>query len=217
MQFIVDKVKPPSEYYTSQRNNKYYPFLTCYPTSMASSIYYILKSEGKTKQDIGIGLTDPNEQIEDHITMDTLKPTMIDYMIRVGGSWTRSYTNKPWIVAVVEEKEFDDMMKKLGYDAKFNSSATFDYICSFLKKTNIPQVIFGEFGPVMKKSTVRDHVNCVIGFDDNTGEVICNDPYGNALTDYTDYNGCAVKYPWEKIFCLDKKKKTGWLMEITKK
>ena len=55
----------PETYYLSQRDNALHPTLTCFPTSVAMVITYILQQHYLDKTIIGI----PNDmQIEDYIT-----------------------------------------------------------------------------------------------------------------------------------------------------
>jgi len=211
--FIITGV-PKEEYYHIQTNNKLYPYITCFPTSVAMAIDYILTIEGKTPASIGID----EPQIEDYLTKMESTSSIKAWMIKTLGSWATGYLSKSWLVGAVEEKAFDDLMNKIGYDGKFTTELSYGALCKQLKDTNLPQVICGDFSSV---SQVGGHINCAIGFDFDNKMVITSDPYGYAFhPGYTDPNnsmlGCGVKYSWNQFF-MRNKNGNGWGLLINKK
>lgn len=217
-EFIVNQVDP-KEYFHVQTNNKYNPFVTCFPTSVAMPIDYILTILGKTAKDLGID----EEQIEDYLTKMAKKPSLVKWMLNNLGSWTRSYTEKAWLVGKVEEKNFDELMNKLGYDSTFTDDISYENLCKLLYETNIPQVVCGDFSSLRKQYgyKVQGHINCCIGFnnDDGKKDLIVLDPYGYAFQQgYYDPNnpssGFKVRYPWS-LFQRNKNG-NGWCLQIRK-
>lgn len=205
----------PRDYYLTQRDNNLHPHYTCFPTSVAMVISYILKLSNISKKDIGI---DEDMQIEDYLTSMSMKASIINWMTKYVGSWTRAYIQKAWLVAKVQEKMFDDLMNKIGYDAEFLEVVRYDEICQILDETKIPQVGFGDF---KKTSSVRGHITCLTGFNKAKKQLIVNDPYGNAYTAYKDHNGAMCKYNFNDFYVKGYSKKLkenyGWLLAIHKK
>jgi len=190
----------PSEYYHTQRNNKLNPLVTCFPTSVAMVINYLLLCRKMSQTQIGIPA---NYQIEDFLTEQMTKNSMKTWMVQKLGKGYQAYIQKTWIVAKVEEKQFDMLMHDLGYDATWNETMTFDFLCNLLYHTKIPQVIMGDF---KKTSTVKGHINCVVGFNYANRELIVNDPYGNAYTRYSDPRGAQINYKFNDFFIRGKNK-----------
>ncbi len=205
----------PETYYLTQQDNKLHPFVTCFPTSEAMVIKYLLNENEKPQTLLGI----PEDmQIEDYITQTAKTQKIINWMFKNVGDWTHDYAQKAWTVAYVEEKIFDDIIKPLGnYDAVFHDVATLEDVHEALSENNTPCVLFGNFGSV--SSSVKGHINCCVGVNLETREVINNDPYGNALNNFNP-PGIAVRYKWDEFFIRGKKRsgeKFGWLMEYKRK
>jgi len=215
--FIVNQVAL-DQFFHVQTNNKYNPFITCFPTSVAMAIDYILTLIGKTPKDIGID----ESQIEDYLTKIAKTPSVTKWMINTLGSWTNNYLQKSWLVGRVEEKLFDDLMNKIGYDSMFCDHMSYETLCKTLQETNLPQVVCGNFSSSMKQygHTVGGHINCCIGFDDTNREIIVHDPYGYALSPgyYDPKNpnkGFKVTYKWDQFF-VKNKDNSGWCLQIRK-
>jgi hypothetical protein len=190
----------PANYYHTQRNNKLNPYVTCFPTSVAMVINFLLKKMGMSQTAIGIPA---DWQIEDWLTNQMMGNTMKTWMVQKLGPAFQQYIQKAWIVAKVEEQQFDLLMNKLGYDAVWSETVTFDFLCNMMYHINIPQVIMGNFS---KTSTVQGHINCVVGFNYQNKEFIVNDPFGNAYTRYSDPRGCQLSYKYNDFFAAGRNK-----------
>ncbi len=206
----------PQSYYHTQVNNKLHPFVTCFPTSVANVIEYELQDKGMNQTEIGI----PEDvQIEDFITANAKKQTLINWMMKTVGSWTKDYVQRAWTVGKVEEKLFDDLMNNIGFDSEFTDCITYKAICEHIESTQLPQVIFGNFVKVNKN--IQGHVCCAVGYDTDKGIIICNDPYGDANNGYKETgNGAGVEYVWEDFFVRGTKKdgtKYGWMLAMSRK
>lgn len=186
MRFIIGD---PPNYYKEQLNNKIHPWKTCFPTSMAMPIQYILNRDGMGQTDIGIPA---DMQIEDFITK-----YMIDHF-------------RDWRYADPEEKLFDSLMK--DYDATFRNPISYDSVCESLALNEIPGVVFGEFGKF--HPSVKGHVGCAVGFDTEKRILIVNDPYMDIVGKRE--SGIAAEYPWDEIYARDKDL-NGWFLEIKRK
>lgn len=201
----------PENYWLSQRDNKLHPSVTCFPTSVAMVSTYLLFLLGKSKEEIDI---EKNEQIEDYITKNAIKSSMIQWMIRVLGSKMNAYAQRSWVVAKVEEKIFDDMFRQFGYDAILMESATFDDVCDTLIETNMPMVISGDY---RNFSPVQGHITCVCGCNRQNGELLINDPFGDAYGRYTSRYGARRRYKFDDFY--NKWKKNGepatWALKFT--
>lgn len=200
-----------SDFYHTQRNNKYNPFVTCFPTSVAMCIDYILTITGKKPSDLGID----EEQIEDFLTKQMKTSAITSWMVKTLGSWTNDYFQKAWLVGKVEEKEFDTLMNKIGYDSEFSDHISFDEVCALIDETDIPQVICGNFSSANAKygHKVGGHINCCVGYDDETRDVFVLDPYGYALSKGYEASGFNVRYSWDTFFAKNKDK-SGWCLQI---
>lgn len=210
-EFTVNQVAL-DQFYHVQTNNLYNPFVTCFPTSVAMVIDYILTVEGKTVQEVGID----EPQIEDFITK-TAKTQRIKTWLLNNISWGQGYLQKAWLVGSVEEKMFDDIMNSVGYDSHFDDSTSFEEVCTLLQSTNLPQVVCGDFSSANRQygHTVGGHINCAIGFNDATREIIVHDPYGYALSAGYKGSGYCVKYPWNRFFAKNADK-SGWCLQVRK-
>lgn len=180
----------------SQRDNKIDPGITCFPTSVAMVITYILNQEKLTKADIGCSA---DMQLEDYIDQVLNSKEITDWMkanTSVLGRWIWDYKRRT--VYAVEAQAFNIMMGHLGYKATFTDQLTYDQICDALEVNKLPFIIGGNFSSVSK---VSGHMNCLVGFNKiGLREFDTNDPYGNALTGYTNTNGWYMRYG-TKFFC----------------
>lgn len=211
--FIIPGPRP-EQYMHSQRNNKLNPTTSCFPTSVAMVIHFILLKNKMTQSQIGIA---ENVQLEDYLTNLMKSQTIKTWMLSHVGPWTKSFYEKAWTVAKVEEKIFDDMMNKLGYDAQYVEGLTFDFICNLVYHAQIPQVIFGNF---LKTSKIDGHITTVVGFNYEQKSLIINDPYGNAYTRYSSDKGCFLRYKWSDFYIRGKNAHgipTSNLLMITQK
>jgi len=204
-EFIIDKV-PMNQYSFTQVDNKYAPYISCFPTSMGMAMTYCLKSIGKSKIDVGCG---PDMQIEDYInhliddqeTQKWIKDNNVKY-----GSWMLNYIwkgNAARQILYVETYVFNRLMQEHGFLAEAYTNLQYDQYCEKIEENNCPIVISGNFSSV---SRIKGHVTCGIGFNrKNLKELIVHDPYGNALDGYpkTEIKATGVRYP-VKFFIMDK-------------
>lgn len=200
LEFKIDGVP----YYT-QRDNKRYPHISCFPTSLAMVMKYCLKQKGLTKADVGCA---PEYQLEDYIDMliddDETKAWMLKNEGRLG-SWIWKYRRRT--IYAVEAYIFNRLMNRHGYEALARYDFNYQAICNILRETGLPMVIGGNFSSV---SRVKGHMNTLIGYNAiGLKEFIVHDPYGIATTGYTNHNGESVRYSskffkrdGDKIFCV---------------
>ncbi|MFW9871937.1 MAG: C39 family peptidase [Candidatus Thorarchaeota archaeon] len=175
--------------YHTQRNNKRKPYITCYNTSMATGIDYILKLQGKDKTTIGCPI---NMQLDDYlydiIYSKETKKWIKDNAGRFG-AWFLS--SKPHTLAAVECYVFNKLMNSFGYKAEFLQNQTFNDFVNLINNENVPQILHGYFKP---ETRVGGHVIVGIGYEVTSGSFICHDPYGDAKTKYVNKKGANVVY-----------------------
>lgn len=205
IQFNIENVP----YYT-QRDNKYDPYVSCFPTSLAMCMSYCLKSIKKDKTAVGCG---EKMQLEDYINEliydDETKKWMVKNQGRLG-AWIWKYKRRT--IYAIEEYIFNRLMNEHGFFATAKYNLDYYKICNELTLNNIPMVIGGNFKSV---SSVGGHMVCLKGFNSkNFEEVIVNDPYGNALTGYKNNDGENMQYS-KKFF--DKGKGNFFCISIVKK
>lgn len=165
--------------YFSQRDNKYQPMVSCFPTSMAMAMAYCLMQAGKMYEDIGCHA---NTQLEDYLNEliydDVTKKWMVDNQGRIG-SWIWSYTRRT--IYEIEAYVFNRVMNNLGYRASY-IDLTYDRYCELIELRQLPIVVGGNFKAV---SRIGGHVCCGIGFNKiGLKELIVRDPFGDALKGY---------------------------------
>lgn len=192
------------EYFT-QRDNKIFASISCFPTSLAMCINYCLTQAGLNKSAVGCA---PENQLEDYLNMilddNETKQWMIKNQGRLG-MWIWQYKRRT--LYAVESYIFNRLMNSLGYKSTESYNAGYQTVCNLLKQNELPMVIGGNFSSV---SSVGGHMVNLVGYNSiGLKEFIVNDPYGNALTGYKDDKGEYVRYPskfFEKskgeIYCL---------------
>lgn len=181
--------------YFSQRDNVEKPNYSCFPTSLAMCIDYLLQESGKMWKDVvpaGMQLEDYiNSLINDDETTAWLKDNVVSL-----GAWIMTATRREnWYL---EAFIFERIMKKHGYCAKYKQIKYADY-CSQIDK-RFPVVIGGNFSST---SRIGAHVVCGIGYDKMNNSLIVNDPFGDARAGYPkgltlgqyDASGRGVGYP----------------------
>jgi hypothetical protein len=198
----------PASYWLSQRDNMFNPSLTCFPTSVAMVITYLLQLTGKTQTDIGVP---EGTQIEDYLARNSVRSAMLNWMVVNVGSWTRAYLQRAWTVAKVEQKEFNDLVSALGFAAEVIESPTYEEVVAYVQNEQIPQVLSGNFS---RFSRVQGHITCCIGFNLPNNELIINDPYGYAYDGYKTANGVSHKYKWLDFYGLSANHTAPWLLHI---
>lgn len=190
--FNLDKVP-----YYSQRDNKYQPHTSCFPTSLAMCMQYCLDVVGKTKTDIGCG----DMQLEDYIFQCLEDPETKLYIktnISKLGAWVLNYS--PRYVYSIEEYIFNRLMMRIGFKATFRSDLTYTIVCDWIEARQLPVVLGGNFSSVSK---VSGHMNAITGFNRlGLKEFVVNDPYGNALTGYSSDKGQGVRYSY-RFYMID--------------
>jgi hypothetical protein len=178
--------------YFSQRDNKFHPSISCFPTSLAMVMSYCLKKEGKDKTAVGCS---PEMQLEDYINLLIDEDETTEWMKKNQGflgSWIWKYNRRT--IYAIEEYIFNRLMLPHGYKIKAEYSYPYQTICNILEQTQLPMVIGGNFSSV---SSVGGHMNTLIGYNSiGLKEFIVHDPYGNALDKYeTLSKGEGIRYP----------------------
>ena len=186
--------------YFPQRDNKNDPYRTCYSTSMAMVMNYLLKKQGKTKADV---MCPSAVQLEDfiykYIYSDETK-NHIKQNINAIGRWILPYfDNSLQLTAVAECYVFNKLMNEYGYKAEYKENVSGIQLYEMLRN-DIPQVLHGNYSSTSK---VKGHVVLCIGMDSKG--VIVHDPYGDAKTGYNKTNGDAITYSFSEKYYDDKK------------
>ena len=167
----------------TQRNNRFNPSVACFPTSSAIALHYK-------------GVEDPinNMQLEDYLVYLALNLTQEEkqVLVSVNGQWILNH--RPFQVIPIMEY----VCRKLYGNTKMSWKITFEDIVKNIDNNN-PVVCLGNFSSI---SYVKGHYNCIIGYDTEKRTVITHDPFGNAHTNYKDFNGENMEYDW-KIFHYD--------------
>ena len=199
-EFKIDGVP----YYT-QRDNKYSPHVSCFPTSLAMVMSYCLKQKNLTKVNVGCA---PEIQLEDYINLLLDDSETTAWMKKNQGRlgmWIWKYNRRT--LYEVESYIFNRLMNMHGYESKTAYNFNYEKICSTLQSTKLPMVIGGNFSKVSK---VQGHMNTLVGYNSiGLKEFIVNDPYGIATTGYTNQNGESVRYSFDffkrdgdKFYCI---------------
>lgn len=166
----------------TQRNNKFNPSVACFPTSAAMALHYM-------------GVDDPIDglQLEDYIVKKSLNLSDIEknMLVKKNGTWILNH--RPFQVIPIMEY----VCKKIYNGVFIDWYITFEEIIVEIDR-GLPVVCLGNFKPL---SYVSGHYNCIIGYDSEKKTVITMDPFGNAHTNYSDFNGKEMEYMWS-IFCL---------------
>jgi hypothetical protein len=161
----------------TQRNNKFSPSVACFPTSAAMALHYL-------------GVKDPYEdyQLEDYLVYQSLNLTNEEKknLIAIHGEWI--FNHRPFQVIPIMEY----ICKKLYTDTFMSWGIGFDDIIESIDK-GLPVVCLGDFSKI---SYVKGHYNCIVGYNTDNNYVITMDPYGDACTNYSSYDGAYKKYPW---------------------
>jgi len=170
----------------TQRDNMYDSSFTCCPTSAA------MKMRFKTK----VSFAPEGMQDEDFIYKSAYSLTADEKetLRQQQGAWIFNY--KPYQVLPIMEYVCNKIVQPFGFSVVMSWGITFDNIISSIDAGN-PVVCLGNFASISK---IGGHYNCIIGYDTDTKKVITNDPWGNALTGYTDQNGEKMEYNWS-LFC----------------
>jgi hypothetical protein len=174
-----------------QDDNKYDPYTSCFNTSNAVAIQYCLDIIGKTKADIGC--SNENMQLEDYI-YEVINSTEVTNWLKEQSGYLGNLisSKKRRIYFDVEAFVFNLLMNSLGFQANVKLDITFEELSIFIYNNKLPCIIGGNFLSVSK---VEGHMNAVVGYNKvGINELIVHDPFGNALTGYTDKNGSYVSY-----------------------
>lgn len=175
--------------YNSQRDNftfknKFKSFWQCFSTSAWKLISYYTDYDATDDEMLAIYLDDVEASVG--------KPG-IGEKIRQKYKWITKETSYWWLVqqAGLEKWLWRQGIKgsAIYCDIKgADRQATFDEIEYFLD----------EFSPVILQTKKMGglkggHIILAVGYDSEN--IICHDPFGNALTKYTDHDGKYVLYP----------------------
>lgn len=190
--------------YHSQRDNKYDPSITCYPTSLSMVIAYILQLNNLDKTAIGCK---QEQQLEDFLYKDIYSQETKDWMYETGFKSDL----KPHTTAIIEEHIFNKHMKQYGYRCKFIQNATYDDYCFAIDKFQVPQLLHGKY-PLKYKTL--GHVVAGVGYNKLNKSFIINDPFGSWITQYQNVNGKEVEYPFGGIYI--KQNNLMWMTSIIK-
>ncbi|GCL34113.1 peptidoglycan-binding domain 1 protein [Planktothrix agardhii CCAP 1459/11A] len=167
--------------YHSQLNNEYQPYGTCNVTSVAMVLKFY-KVDSRTQADLNQGA-----QLEDQLYLKT-------------SEWDDQYGittrhSPEFLIRLIREygQKYGNGILQNSY---FKANATEEQIKLHLAKGN-PVIVHGYF-------TNFGHIIVVKGYDDNTGEWICNDPYGQWLG-YTggydtNVSGADVRYSYKNFY-----------------
>lgn len=197
--------------YYSQRDNRYAPYISCYPTSMGMAMAYCLSLKKLDKTAIGC---DYDMQIEDYINKITMSDEIQKWLKKnqnILGKWIWKF--KPRTIAYVEEHIFNKLMNKHGFECVFRTDISFEDYCNIIEREQLPQIVHGKFTP---ETSVRGHIICGIGFDRMNQRIIAHDPYGDAREKYKIHTGADVEYDFNHWFIKNKKHKSMWLTSIMK-
>jgi hypothetical protein len=179
--------------YLSQRNNKFYKGSSCYSTSMAMVVEYIMSIDGLTKSDIGI----PGHiQVEDFITKHSMSKETKAWAKRKWGNWVLSRLKGLRTFALIQDRIFNRLMNPYGYKSTFTKDLTWDNFCDVMERTRLPMSVRGKFPLLLGGG----HVCTAIGFNFETDTLVCLDPFGNAHTRYKDHDGEGMRYQVNKWF-----------------
>jgi hypothetical protein len=183
--------------YFSQRDNKIKPNYSCFPTSIAMAVDYVLQREGATWKDVA----PDGVQMEDHINMlleDGETTIWLRRRSEILGEWVLTTTRREnWYA---EGYICDRLIGKYNYSASYkrlNYQMLRDQI-----DRDLPVVIGGNYSST---SRVGAHVVCAVGYDTKLPGIIVNDPFGDAREGYPKYKtieeheraGRGVLYPMQ--------------------
>lgn len=189
------------EYFT-QRDNKKDPFRTCYSTSMAMAMNYLLKTIGKSRAHIGCC---DGKQLEDFIYEQIYSEDTKKYIrenISKYGRWILPYFNNSLqLTAAAECYVFNKFMRDYGYKAEYKEGVSRQTLEELLR-FGLPQVLHGNY---KSTSSIGGHIVCLVGLDEEG--LFVHDPYGDAMKGYRTTKGDFVKYP-DKVKYYDKNKYT---------
>jgi len=205
----------PSVTYHWQRNNLNKPHTTCYNTSMATVIDFIMTKDKIPME--RIGMKEKDMQLEDYLYgLIYSKETQLWIKNNIGrlGKWMLEMS--PQTIAYVEEMIFNKLMNQFGYMCQFLTSVTYDDYVSFIDKFQLPQVLHGKYPVKGFKSKYLGHITVGIGYDTKNKSLIEHDPYGDWRTNYSNQSGKEVEYPFGPLYIKDDNKQTMWLTHIKK-
>lgn len=201
--------------YHWQRNNLNKPGTTCYNTSMATVIDYIMTKDGIPME--RIGMKDEHMQLEDYlynIIYSNETKAWIKKNVSRFGAWMLE--SSPQTIAYVEEMIFNKYMNQFGYICQFLDDVSYEDYVKFIDKFELPQILHGKY-PVREGDKIKylGHITVGIGYDTDKKSMIIHDPYGDWRTNYKDQSGKEVEYPYGDVFI---KNKNGnmWLTHIKK-
>lgn len=202
--------------YHWQRNNLKRPLSTCYNTSMATVIDYIMTKDKIPME--RIGMKEKDMQLEDYLYGLIYSPETTTWIKRnVGrfGAWMLE--SNPQTIAYVEEMIFNKLMNQFGYICQFLDRVHYDDYCAFIDKFELPQVLHGKY-PVKEGKSVKylGHITVGIGYNTENKSFLVHDPYGDWRTNYANQSGKDVEYPFGDIYIKDKKDSSMWLTHIKK-
>jgi hypothetical protein len=188
-------LKELSVTYFSQRDNKISPLYSCFPTSMAMLIDWLLQLKGEIPEQIGVP---GGTQIEDWLNQVLAGPETKTWMVRYKmANLIGKY--HPRELYKVEAYVGSSLVKSLGFQL-IHKVVDYEEITQSIEK-NFPVVLGGNF---KSSSRVGAHVVCVVGYCiSSIRTLIVHDPYGNAKEGYPqhagltmyDADGRAVRYP----------------------
>jgi len=184
--------------YLTQRDNSLFKSSSCYPTSVAMVIKYIMDIDHLSSEDVGLS---DNMQIEDFLTKLSMSKEIKSWAKQNWGSWVNSRLKGLRTFALVEDHIFNRLMNPFGYKSTFRKDLTFEKFCDIMEKHRLPMPVRGKFPIILGGG----HICCAIGFNYTDGIIVMNDPFGNAHFKYKDHDGEGVRYQVDKWFLKNSK------------
>lgn len=172
------KVSDPR--YNSQRDNLVDPYITCFPTSVAMTT--------RTLEQFTYGRQEILREDLDDVIIHNIESQLSRWrkVARKIGKWTSAY--HPRTIWAFWESWFEENSVVTGYKAKYYHQDQ-ESIKEMLMEQDTPVIVGNKF-------THGGHVVAIIGFDDDRGSFLVNDPYGNPMTGYREHNGREVWVPY---------------------
>lgn len=181
--------------YFSQRDNLIKPNYSCFPTSLAMAIDYILQLCGATWKDVAPA----GVQIEDHINAllddGTTKKWLTSKAEVYGGLVLTTTRRENWYA---EAYIFNRILANYPFEAAYKR-ISYQMLREQIDR-ELPVVIGGNY---ISTSRVGPHVVCAVGYDIRLPGIIVNDPFGDAKAGYPkgltieehEKSGRGVLYP----------------------
>lgn len=163
--------------YNSQRDNRIDPFKTCFPTSVSMTIRTLEQRKEKPRTEW------QSTTLDDEMSVD-IKNNMTKFQqitTKLAGKWAAKYN--PRYVFKFWDWYIED---KAGYETDFLWKPSIEKIKSYIDK-DLPVIVSTKLGGL------KGHIVVICGYDDSDN-MICNDPFGDANTKYKEHHGIKRTY-----------------------